>query len=101
MEDLKKEAYVSWDVEIDEGTEEEYVLIAKIFTPKEQRGQGIARRILREALAEIAQAHPGMTVKLVAMALEKEVDLERLCAFYESFGFDIVECAGDGVLMTK
>lgn len=101
MEDLKKEAYVSWDIDTDEDTDEVYILIAKVYTPKDQRGTGVARRLLQEALAEIAQEHPGMTVKLVAMALEKEVDLERLCAFYESEGFDIVGCAGDGVLMKR
>lgn len=75
-----------------------YVLIEKLFVPAENRGNGIARRLLREAVAHARATHPGMAIRLVAEPLDASTDMARLVDFYESEGFDVIE-AGEIVVM--
>lgn len=75
-----------------------YVLIEKLFVPAENRGNGIARRLLREAVFHARTDHPSMAIRLVAEPLDTETDMDRLVAFYESEGFDVIE-AGEIVVM--
>ena len=77
---------------------EQYVLIEKLFVPSENRGNGIARRLLREAVSHARATYPGMAIRLVAEPLDADTDMDRLLAFYESEGFDVIE-AGEIVVM--
>ena len=83
---------------IDDCRSEKYVRIDYITVAEEDRGQGKARQLLKDAIAE-AKTY-GLLIYMVACQLEKDTDLERLVAFYESEGFDVVGRAGDGVLMS-
>jgi predicted GNAT family N-acyltransferase len=74
---------------IDEDTEKEYILINLIYTAPEARGQGVARKMLTEAVAEIGKNFPGMEVKLCALPKEDSVDMDRLVDFYKSVGFRV------------
>jgi predicted GNAT family N-acyltransferase len=98
-----KKEYVSYelntDIDFDEdGNEiesEEYVLISRVYVPEEKRGQGVARKIMTEALAEIAKEHPSKTIKIAAYPLEETTDLDRLVDFYESLGFEVSDSTGN------
>jgi GNAT superfamily N-acetyltransferase len=100
-------SYVSWVINNDpvfdeEGNEtagEDYALIEKIFVPKESRGRGAGRALLRNALREITAAHPGMDIKLAALPFDDGMDMEDLVSFYESEGFDVDNTDGDAVVM--
>ncbi|NUL35080.1 GNAT family N-acetyltransferase [Kosakonia sacchari] len=74
----------------------EYWLINKIFVPSELRGQGIARQMMEEAIAEMRAERPELTIKLWCEPQDAETDGEKLAAFYESFGF---EATGNGCEM--
>lgn len=99
------EAYISWSVSSDdiydaEGCvigEEEYALIEKIWVPVSERGQGTGRKLMVEALAEIAET--GMVCKIAALPFDEGMDMEDLVAWYESFGFDVENCDGPAVIM--
>lgn len=95
---------IETEIEFDEDGYEvegdQYVLIEKIFVPVENRGNGIARRLLREAVSHSRTTHPGMAIRLVAEPLDASTDMERLVAFYESEGFDVIE-AGEIVVMER
>lgn len=45
------------------------------------------RKICRDC---IKACHPKLPVKIVAEPKENCVDMSRLCAFYESFGMEVV-----------
>ena len=98
------ENYISYyinedDIYNDEGDVvgvEEYWLIAKVFVQKEQRGQGIARKMMEEAIAEMQAKRPELSIKLWCEAQDKDTDQELLANFYESFGFD---ATGNGAEM--
>lgn len=101
-------SYISWglnsdDIYDEEGDvvgQDEYVLIEKLYVAPADRRQGVAREILREALAEIAKIHSGMTVKLAALPFgDDAIDMADLVAFYESEGFSIDNCDGHAVIM--
>jgi predicted GNAT family N-acyltransferase len=102
-------AYVTWslDNEIeftadgDEVTGEEYVLIEKVYVPVAERGNGAGRAALRNAIAEIEIAHPGMTIRLSALPQEGCMDVADLVAFYESEGFGVESCDGPAVVMYR
>lgn len=105
--EIPEGAYVSWGLEADpviddEGfatTGDEYVLIEKVFVPEEHRQKGVARRILRNALREIKEAHPDKAIKLAALPDPGTVSMDDLIAFYESEGFEVTGTAGDAVVM--
>jgi hypothetical protein len=60
-----------------------------IRTPREQRGQGAARRALQQFLAETDAA--GLPVELVVAEQDADTDAGRLRGFYESAGFKTVD----------
>lgn len=102
------DAYVSWDVNEDpvfddEGEEvgsEEYVLIEKLFVPSHQRRLGVARKLLREAIAEAKQQYPTLPIKVAALPFgDDQIDMADLVAFYESEGFSVSNCDGHAVIM--
>ena len=69
---------------------DDYWLIEKIYVPSELRGQGIARKMMIEAIAEMKAERPGLKIKLVAIPQDDETDIELLGAFYESLGFEAI-----------
>lgn len=95
---MSKQAYISWYFNTDEGC---YV-IAHLWVPVEERGQGKARKMLQEAIEEIKAEGKASQIKLSADSesedRENPIELADLVAFYESEGFDI-EYAGDVVIM--
>ena len=102
------DAYVSWSLNDDpvfddEGEEvgsEEYVLIEKLFVPSHQRRQGIARKLLREAIAEAKQQYPTLSIKVAALPFgDDQIDMSGLVDFYESEGFAVADCNGHAVIM--
>lgn len=105
-------AFVSWDFQEDpifdsEGEEvgsEEYVLIEKVFVPSEQRGKGIARKLLMGAIAEAKNAHQKLSIKIAALPFDEEsgnaLDMVDLVSFYESVGFDVEGDAGSAIVMS-
>ena len=102
------DAYVSWSLNDDpvfddEGEEvgsEECVLIEKLFVPSHQRRQGIARKLLREAIAEARQQYHDLPIKIAALPFgDDQIDMSDLVAFYESEGFTVSNCDGHAVIM--
>ena len=80
------------DFDIDEDGDEvvtdEYVLIDMVSVPAHLRGQGIARRMLGEALEAIRAEYPGWRIVLLPRdTVSPDTDIDRLVAFYESMGF--------------
>lgn len=71
----------------------EYILIEKIYVPKHLRGHGIARKMMEDALKEIDDSFPGLDIMLVCDPQDDETEMDRLSAFYESFGFYFCEGA--------
>ena len=103
------QSYISWDIAEDEIFNDEcevvgsneYAIIEKIFVAPEDRRQGKARAMLREAIAEIKANHPGMAIKVAALPFgEDPIDMADLVAFYESEGFDVENCDGHAVIMS-
>lgn len=98
-------AYISWDVTEDdiyddEGDvvgSDEYVLIEKIWVPAEQRGNGVGRKIMVEALEEIEKT--GLTCKVAALPFDGGMEMADLVEWYESFGFSVEDASGDAVVM--
>ncbi|HBQ8407041.1 TPA: GNAT family N-acetyltransferase [Klebsiella pneumoniae] len=96
--------FISYDIDTEslfdeEGNEvegAEYWLIEKIYVPVEKRGQGIARRMMSDAIKAMKAERPGLTIKLWCEAQDDETDSELLASFYESFGF---EATGNGAEM--
>lgn len=99
------DAYISWDVTEDdiydaEGSvvgADEYVLIEKIWVPTEQRGNGLGRKMLVEALEEIEKT--GLTCKVAALPFDGGMEMAVLVEWYESFGFSVEDASGDAVIM--
>ena len=69
--------------------EEPFILLDKLYIDPQNRGQGIARKVLQEGLNDMATQHPGMDVRLLAEPLDRETNLSDLVRLYESVGFDI------------
>jgi GNAT superfamily N-acetyltransferase len=95
----KGNSYVDFDIYedpcFDEETGEElsyeYAKIDNLFVDAAERGKGIARQLLGEAVAEIKKYHPGLEIKIVAEPQEACVDQDRLMRFYDSIdGIDEV-----------
>lgn len=97
-DNLDSKGYVSWDVNQEQNEDgpvgPEYVLIEKVHVNEDSRRQGFARKLLREAIAEIKAEHPGMAIKLAADPQHDSIELDDLVAFYESEGFDTVDSNG-------
>ena len=101
-------AYISWDVTEDqvfddEGNEigaDEYVLIERIYVPADQRRKGLARKLLRDAIAEAKRQYPMLTIKIAALPFgDDHIDMSALVDFYESEGFAVIDCNGHAVIM--
>lgn len=102
------ENFVSWDIAADpvfdaEGDEvgsDEYALIEKVYVCPTQRRQGLARKMLTDAIAEIKAAHSGMPIRIAALPFGDEaIEMADLVDFYESIGFDVVNTAGHAVIL--
>ena len=90
--------YVSYSVQQEEIYDEEgevsygddYWLIEKCYVAPELRGQGIARKMMQEAIAEMRAERPELKIRLVCEAQDSDTDQELLAGFYESLGFDAI-----------
>ena len=81
---------------------DDYVLIEKLFVAVEDRRQGVARKMLRDAIADIRKEHGNkMSIRLAALPFgEDAIEMEDLVAFYESEGFSVVYAGdSDAVIM--
>ena len=91
-------AYVSYDINCEEIYDEDgevsygddYWLISNVFVEKAFRGQGVARKMMIEAIAKMKAERPDLKIKLVAIPQDDETDIELLGAFYESLGFEAI-----------
>lgn len=96
---MSKQAYISWDAY----EEENCYLIAHLWVPAAERGQGKGRQLLQQAIEEMRQEGKFSLIKLSADSEsedpENAIDLADLVEFYESEGFDIEE-AGEVVVMS-
>ena len=98
MEENAVENYVDWDVyqemAIDEDGAEvvdyEYVRIDNLYVHPSMRGQGIARKLMDEAIIEIKAKYPGLRIKIVAEPGEDCVEQDRLIEFYASYPVEVV-----------
>lgn len=90
---------VDWEVmadllNIDEDGNEIYsdnfVRINNLFVSPEFRGAGVARELMTTAIAKIEADYPGMAIKIVAEPKEAMVNFDRLAAFYDSLGLEVV-----------
>ena len=96
----ESEASVTWFIDNDSVFDEEgnespgfdFVHIDTLFVPVELRGQGLARRIMKEAIKNIKVEHSGLPIYLVACPKESAgpacPDMSELVDFYMSLGFD-------------
>ena len=87
-----KKSYVEWVIESEEqedGDDYQYPLIAKVYTHPEERRQGVATRLIKEAIDVIAKEWN--LVYIVAEPLEGNISTEDLVAFYEKMGFSVDE----------
>ena len=90
---------VDWEVmadilSIDEDGEEhygpEYVRINNLFVTPTMRGKGFAKALMDAADALIRKEYAGMKIKIVAEPKEESVSLDRLSAFYASYGYEVI-----------
>ena len=103
------EAFISWGLteepifngDGEEVGSKEYVLIEKLFVPPHQRRQGIARKLLRDAIVEAKQQYHTLSIKVAALPFggDDQIAMADLVAFYESEGFSVSDCAGHAVIM--
>ena len=91
-------AFVSYDINCEEIYDEDgevtygedYWLISNVFVEPAFRGQGVARKMMVEAIAEMKAERPELKIKLVAIPQDDKTDIELLGAFYESLGFEAI-----------
>lgn len=91
-------AYVSYDINCEEIYDEDgevsygddYWLISNVFVEPAFRGQGVARKMMVDAIAEMKAERPELKIKLVCMSQDDDTDQEKLAKFYESLGFEAV-----------
>lgn len=76
--------------------EEDYWLISMLYVPAEMRGNGVARKLMEDAIADMREKDSSLPIKLWCEAQDKDTDQELLAAFYESFDF---EATGNGAEM--
>jgi ribosomal protein S18 acetylase RimI-like enzyme len=93
-----KESYISWE----QYPDEDCYLIAHLWVRPEERRQGKARALLREALDEMRAERAFECVRLSADSASEDkrnpIDEQVLVEFYENEGFNI-EWAGEIVVM--
>jgi len=103
---MRKESYYSVNVyENDEETVdfiesckgEKYAKIDYIEVAKKERGKGVGRRLLKEAITEAKAT--GLEVYIVAEEIDADTEIDRLVSFYESEGFRVDSEAGSAVVM--
>lgn len=90
--------YVSYSVTQEEIYDEDgevsygddYWLVEKCYVAPELRGQGIARKMMEQAIAEMRAERPDLSIRLVCEAQDSDTDQEKLAGFYESLGFEAV-----------
>jgi len=96
---MSKQAYISWEY----CQEEDSYLISYLWVPADQRGKGLGRKLLQEAIEEMQAEKKADLIKLSAdsesMDPEDPIELVDLVDFYESEGFDL-EYAGEIVVMS-
>ena len=90
--------YVSYPIQQEEIYDEEgevsygddYWLVEMCYVAPELRGQGIARKMMEQAIAKMRSERPELTIKLVCEAQDEDTDQELLAGFYETLGFEAV-----------
>jgi len=82
---------------------EDYVLIDKVFVPKDKRGQGTGKKIIKQAIHEIMNSEDkNLDIRLSADPFDGGMDQEKLVKFYEKLGFSVDDYVEGmpGVMMT-
>jgi hypothetical protein len=69
--------------------EEPFILLDKLYIDPQNRGQGAARKVLKEGLQDMAAQYPGMDVRLIAEPIDRLTNQYDLVRLYESVGFDV------------
>ena len=93
---------MSFDEEGNEIIGDDYVLIDKVFVPKDKRGRGYGKSIIKNTLREIINnpETKGMPIKLDADPFDNGMEQEQLVEFYENLGFSSNPVDGmSGVVM--
>lgn len=95
---MEKQAFCSWDYD----AQEDAYIIAHLFVPAAQRGNGLGRKLLQEAIEDMRKEGKSSVIKLSADSESEDpqnpIELADLVEFYESEGF-YVEYAGEVVIM--
>ena len=106
---MTTQAFVTYTIEeeieftIDsEGDEQEvsteYWLINNVFVPAAERGQGKARQMLTDAIADMKTQRRDLEIKLWSEAQDADTCDEKLAEFYESMGFSFTGNGSEMVL---
>lgn len=97
---MNNQAFISWEFD----KEENAYIIAHLWVPVEERGNGLGRKLLREAIEEMKTEGKAKEIKLSADSdsedPENPIDIADLVEFYESEGFSI-DYAGEVVIMSQ
>jgi predicted GNAT family N-acyltransferase len=86
----------TYDDEGELAAEVDYWLISKVYVPVDKRGNGIARKLMTDAIADMKKERPELDIKLWCEAQDEDTDSDLLQGFYESLGFD---ATGNGAEM--
>lgn len=105
---MEQSAYIDYYVESQEIYDENddeigvdtFWLIAKNFVPVESRGKGIARKLMTDAIADMQSQRKDLKIALWCEAQDDETDSDKLCEFYESFGFVATGNGAEMVLLS-
>lgn len=101
-------SYISWDLTEDFTLDEEgyeiglgeYALIEKVWVDPEERGKGVGKKLVLDAIEEIRDMHPDLDIKLAALPFgEGAMEMDELVAYYERIGFSVENCDGEAVIM--
>ena len=77
---------VEIDYDVDECNSKQF-LIENIFTPKKERGKGLARQALTSFLKFYDEKYSYNKLSLYVFPQEEGICKKRLISFYEEFGF--------------
>ena len=86
---------LSWGLDggedaVDRGfPEEPFILLDRLYIDPQNRGKGVAKKVLKEGLQDMADQYPGMDVRLLAQPLDGSTNTSDLVRLYESMGFDV------------
>lgn len=102
-----KEAYVSWSAETEEVYneegdvigEKEYAQIHKLFVPADQRGKGLGRKLIEQAIQEAKEAGHKRMVIVAEPFDDMPMDMHELADFYISCGFDPMDTASSSPIL--